>query len=233
MKKAIGLGSSMPLANLALKKKRFMYLDEFSMVEYASFPAKAPTLPKTMQLELFSGQWLEVQVSQSFSNGNVDLRWDQGAAMTAKAEGLWEPTASVSAEDIRHLKSRVEQFTATKQITTVLRDVSRCKETFCAWVVREAAAYASGLAPTPTSCVRATASASSSQGVSDIEIVAGLWALLENASIPKDLILACESALVSIGAVNIAEVTKDDWQQLPVWSLLRPLQQRRILATVS
>ena len=78
-----------------------------------------------MQLKLFSGQWLEVQVSQSFSNGNVDLRWDQGAAMTAKAEGLWEPTASVSAEDIRHLKSRVEQFTATKQITTVLRDVSR------------------------------------------------------------------------------------------------------------
>jgi hypothetical protein len=48
-----------------------------------------------------------VQVSQSFSNGNVDLRWDQGAAMATKAEGLWEPAASVSAEDIRHLQSRV------------------------------------------------------------------------------------------------------------------------------
>ena len=119
------------------------------------------------------------------------------------------------------------------EIAIVVRAVSRCKETCCAWVVREAAAYASGLAPTPTSCVRATASASSSQGVSDMEIVAGLWALLENASIPKDLILACESALVSIGAVNIAEVTKDDRQQLLVWSLLRPLQQWRILATVS
>jgi hypothetical protein len=72
-----------------------------------------------------------------------------------------------------------------------------------------------------------------SQAVSDTEIVAGLWALLENASIPKDLILACESALVSLGAANVAEVTKDDWQQLPVWSLLRSLQQQRILAAVS
>jgi hypothetical protein len=87
-------------------------------------------------------------------------------------------------------------------------------------------------------CKRACANAdelcaSSSQGVSDTEMVAGLWALLENASIPKDLILACESALVSLGAVNVAEVTKDDWQHLPVWSHLRPLQQRRVLATVS
>jgi hypothetical protein len=58
-------------------------------------------------VKVISRQWLEVQVSQSFSNGNVDLRWDQGAAMATKAEGLWEPTASVSAEDIRHLQSRV------------------------------------------------------------------------------------------------------------------------------
>jgi len=82
-------------------------------------------------------------------------------------------------------------------------------------------------------CVRAIAGASSSQGVSDTETVAGLWALLENASIPKDLILACESASVSVGAVNVAEVAKDDWQQLHVWANLRPLQQRRVLATVS
>jgi hypothetical protein len=119
------------------------------------------------------------------------------------------------------------------EIAIVARAVSRCKETCCAWVVREAAAYASGLAPTLTSCVRAIAGASSSQGVSDTETVAGLWALLENASIPKDLILACESASVSVGAVNVAEVAKDDWQQLHVWANLRPLQQRRVLATVS
>ena len=87
-----------------------------------------------------------------------------------------------------------------------MRAVSRCKETCCAWVVREAAAYASGLAPALTTCVRAIAGANSNQGVSDTETAAGLWALLENASIPKDLTLACESALVSLGAVNVAEV---------------------------
>ena len=55
------------------------------------------------------------------------------------------------------------------EIAIVVRAVSRCKETCCAWVVREAAAYASGLAPTLTSCVRAIAGASSSQGVSDTD----------------------------------------------------------------
>ena len=58
-------------------------------------------------VNVISRQWLEVQVSQSFSKGNVDLRWDQGAAMTTKAEGLWEPIASVTAQGIRRLQSRV------------------------------------------------------------------------------------------------------------------------------
>ena len=137
------LGATMPLANLALKKKRFMYLDEFNMVEFASCPPKRPTIPKTMQMKLFAGQKLEVQVSQSFQNGNADVRWNQGVAMTVKSEGLWSPNAVVSSEDVRHLQSRVEQFTATAQIArSALTDMPKCKESFSKWVVAGACAWA-------------------------------------------------------------------------------------------
>ena len=124
------LGASKALANLALRSQRFLYLDEFNPVEYASVPATAPTIPKTTLCKLLSGQWLEVAVSQSFQNGNSDIRWTQGIVITAKAKDLWKPTGHVSAEDIRHLQNRVEQFTATATITGKLKDFPLCKESF-------------------------------------------------------------------------------------------------------
>ena len=42
------IGAPIPLANLALKNKRFLYLDEFNPVEFASLPEKTPTIPKMM-----------------------------------------------------------------------------------------------------------------------------------------------------------------------------------------
>ena len=54
------LGSTMPLVNITKAKKRFMYLDEFQCVEYASHPARKPTIPVSTMLKLFGGQFLEV-----------------------------------------------------------------------------------------------------------------------------------------------------------------------------
>ena len=216
------VGASMPLANLALKSKRFLYLDEFSPVEYASNPAKSPTIPKAMLCKLLAGQWLEVSVSQSFQNGNADIRWSRGVAITAKCEGLWTPTEHVSAEDIKHMKSRVEQFEATSPIRGELKDTPLCKETFCQWLVRNAAAWA------VRGSVRAVAAAPSTAPGT----LLGLAAFCQQVHLPEDVALALEREMLSAGAVHVRELTATDWGGLASWSSLRPLQQRRILAAV-
>ena len=69
--------------------------------------------------------------------------------MTAKAEGLWDPIAAlpgltpVTHEDIRHIQSRVEQFHATEPVPEgTLMTVPDCAETWCRWVVADAASAA-------------------------------------------------------------------------------------------
>ncbi len=140
------LGANMPLANLATKKKRFIYLDDYRPVEFATSTARlAPTIPVTTFLKLFGGQFTEVAVSQSFNNGHVDLCWKRGVVMTAKEEGLWDRAPGVSAEDVRHMKSRVVQFPAVFQVPCErLRDVRRCPTSWSRWLVEASAAAASG-----------------------------------------------------------------------------------------
>jgi len=220
------LGATMPLANLFLQDKRFMYLDEYNMVEYASFPAKSPTIPKTMQLKLFSGQRLEITVSQSFQNGMPDVRWTRGVAMTMKLKGLWEPTSVVSAEDICHFRSRVEQFNATEVVTGKLKDTTKCKECFCQWVVQGASAWAlrSG-SPLPT--LGGNAASVSESGRHGVE---GLAAFLASASLPQAVSQKLAEDVVALGAVRVSELTRADWEGLASWGSLRPLEQRRLLA---
>ena len=137
------LCSTMPLANLAKhKNKRFLYFDEFRPVEYAAVPDRAPTIPVVTFLKLFGGQHMEVQVSQAFNDGNDDMRWQRGAAMTSKLDGLWTPTGRVTPEDVAHMQARVDLFVATAQLTR-MRDVPRCKETFAKMLLEKAAAFAS------------------------------------------------------------------------------------------
>jgi hypothetical protein len=143
------LGASMPLANLASKRKKFIYLDDFRPVEYAALPLRpAPTLPVPTFLKLLGGQYLEVAVSQSFNNGNADLRWRRGVVMTAKADGLWDRLGQVTAEDVRHMQSRVVQFTAVAQLPSEsLRQVSPCATSWARWLCETASAAAAGSVP--------------------------------------------------------------------------------------
>ena len=223
------IGSSMPLANLSLKDKRFLYLDEFNPVDYASLPANKPTIPINMLLKFLAGQWLEVQVSQSHQNGNADIRWKGGAAITAKAQGLWKPTDHVSAEDIRHLQARVEVFTATAQIQGQLSDTTLCKESWCQWLLRSAEAYACRVVPSAPPDRLRSAEGPGAQIECEIRDFAQF---MESAVIRASVGEALSREVVALGAVNVRELTVADWSSLPSWSQLRPLEQRRILRMV-
>ena len=124
------LGSTFALRNIA-KKKRFIFWDDFRPVEFAH----KETIPTATFLSLFIGKDTEIQVSQSFNDGNLDVSWKRGVVFTAKEDGLWTPTAKVTAEDVRHLQNRVQEFRFTHVMTTV-KDVDSCAPCMSRWIVR-------------------------------------------------------------------------------------------------
>ena len=76
--------------------------------------------------------------------------------MTAKAEGLWDPLPAlpglmpVSRVDIQHMQRWVHQFTAIAPLPHQdLVAVPACKETFCRWLVADAAEAAVGQVERP------------------------------------------------------------------------------------
>jgi len=52
------------------------------------------------------------------------------------------------------------------------------------------------------------------------------------AKLPPPAVDALTKDFTESGAVHVQELTQEDWQQLPSWSLLRPLQSRRLLQLV-
>ena len=106
-------------------------------------------MPVGTFLSLFGGASLEIQVSQSFQNGNAEILWQRGAAMTAKEEGLWDAIppipglVPVTKEDIRHMKTHVFQFKAEAPVLeNVMATVPDCAESFCRWLVVESTSFA-------------------------------------------------------------------------------------------
>ena len=155
-----GEKASMALANITKQNKRFIYWDEYRPVEFAA----RGTVPVGSFLSLFAGGCLEIQVSQNFQNGNAEMVWRRGAAMTAKEEGLWDPIpplaglVPVTKEDIKHMQSRVSQFLATAPVPErAFVDVPYCKESFCRWLVADAGSVATGVAERPLRRLRGRA----------------------------------------------------------------------------
>ena len=66
----------------------------------------------------------------------------------------------------------------------------------------------------------------------DSEKVAGLSDLAIVAQLPGHLVPILEAGLLAEGAVSVKELTLADWQALPAFVQLKPLQQRRVLAAV-
>ena len=216
------LGSSFGLRNLANGDKRFILWDDFRPVEFAH----EKTVPVSLFLSLFVGQPTEIQVSQSFNDGNKDVRWTHGVVFTGKLEGLWDATKKVSAEDVRHMQNRVKQFPFTSVMSDgSLRDVTSCAPCMAAWIVREAAKFdaAGALRPAPAAPPASGAGAPPVGGFED---------LMRAACMPRSQADALLADVRAIGAVSVEEVLPGDWVLLNSWAALRPLEQRRLLRQI-
>ena len=181
-----GEKASMALANIVKSSKRFIFWDEYRPVEFAA----RGTVPVGAFLSLFSGGPMEITVSQSFNDGNGEVRWRRGAAMTAKQEGLWDAVPHlpglmpVTHEDIRHMQTRVRQFVSNAPVPEDgLAEVPQCAESFCRWVLVDAGDFATGdverplrrlkgqaLPPLPQSdTISVSASAATQRELTDME----------------------------------------------------------------
>ncbi|CAE8633657.1 unnamed protein product, partial [Polarella glacialis] len=206
------LGSKFALRNL-MNDKRFILWDDYRPVEYAQETIHVATF-----LSMFTGFPFEVQVSQSFNDGNVDFQWNRGAVLTAKEEGLWKPYGEVSGEDIKHLKARVDIFRCTAKVPS-LKDTETCAACMCCWIRDAAAAHdARQVLQQPLLPLLGAPHGASLVGFSTIA---------EAAHLSEPAHRALEAELLDQGAIHVAEVGADDWQHLVSWKTLRPFEQRR------
>ncbi|CAK0871463.1 unnamed protein product [Prorocentrum cordatum] len=205
------LGSSFGLRNLASGTKRFIFWDDFRPVEFAH----EKTVPVSLFLSLFVGQRTEIQVSQSFNDGNKDVCWNHGAVFTGKLEGLWGTTNKVGAEDIRHMQNRARHFPFSSVLSDgSLQDVLSCAPCMTAWIVREAAKFdAVGVfRPAPAAPVGADAG---------VPPVSGFDDLMSDARISRAQADALLADVRAMGAVAVDEVLPADWVRLNSWALLQ------------
>ena len=216
------LGSSFGLRSLASGTKRFILWDDFRPVEFAH----EKTVPVSLLLSLFVGQHTEIQVSQSFNDGNKDVFWNHGVVFTGKLEGLWEPTKKVSAEDVRHMLNRVKQFELTAVLADgSLLDVTSCAPCMAAWIVQASAKFDAVGVLRPALAAPAT-------GAAGAPSVIGFEDLMSAASVPRTQADALLADVLAIGAVSVAEVLPADWAKLKSWAALRPLEKRRLLQQI-
>ena len=145
------LGSTFALRNI-VNKKRFIFWDDFRPIEFAHHN----TIPTATFLSLFIGKETEIQVSQSFNDGNLDVAWKRGVVFTAKEDGLWIPTARVPPEDAHHIRNRVEEFRFAHVMPEgSFKDVDSCDPCLAAWITRlsSEAAIWNVPRPMPAACV--------------------------------------------------------------------------------
>eukprot|EP00438_Fugacium_kawagutii_P004356 Skav207893 [mRNA] locus=scaffold664:850568:852286:+ [translate_table: standard] len=213
------LHSSFALRNL-LNDKRFIFWDDFRPVEYG-----VKTVPVATFLSLFQGQPFEVQMSQSFHDGNVDFEWHRGCVMTAKAAGLWEPMDGVDTEDIRHMKSRLLLFQCSATVQN-MKDTVPCPSCMCRWITQGAQEFdAAPVLAQPMPPLLPT-----SEGQC---LVAGLAELAQKASLPEAKVHSLSQELVQLGAVHVQELHAVDWRNLNTFQRLLPFEQRRLLLHVT
>ena len=210
-----------------LRQKRFVLWDEYNPVEFAHMGV----MPVTTYKKAFNGQFFEIQVPQSFHDGNKDFRWQRGCVFTNKLEGLWEPTRRVSEEDIRHLKSRVELFHCTAAFEAPARGsgerppLPQCRFHLAKWVRDGAQAYdAAGALQQPPAQVGGPPG-----GASEVEDLA---VFLAAARAPPAAVAALTQQIGALGAVHVKELSREDWTNLLAWAHLREMERRRVINLV-
>lgn len=213
------LGSRYGLVNLT--KRRFIFWDDFSPVEFAH----EMTVTKATFLSLFIGQSSEIQAPQNSYNGNPDVAWKRGVVFTAKYDGLWNPTKRITEEDVTHMRNRCDEFCFQHVFDRAsIKEVIPCAHHMAEWIVEGAAEYEAASRP-----LLPLVAPGVSEGGGDSGVVQGFGHLMNAASIPKDMQNMLRLDLQDLGAVAIAELSLQDWEGLPCWANLRPLQRRRLL----
>jgi len=206
------LNSSFALRNLT-KGKRFLFWDDYRPVEYGQ-----STVPVTTFLSLFTGHSFEIQASQSFQDGNLDFQWIHGAVLTAKEEDLWKPFGLVSAEDIRHMQSRVAVFRCSATVGK-LKDTAPCHIHLAKWIQQESAAADAALVlQSPLARMK-----------SSIHQVVGLSELLDRSHLAPADCAAITEEVAQSGAVHVQELVAEDWHSLMSFAALKQLEKRRLL----
>ena len=66
----------------------------------------------------------------------------------------------------------------------------------------------------------------------DGSAVAELASVLAEAKLPPNIVASLTQDVVATGAVHVRELTPGDWEGLPSWSCLKPLERRRVLTRV-
>ena len=218
------LGSTFALRNIT--KKRCIFWDDYRPVEYSH----ERIVPVSLCLSLFIGQSTEVQVSQAFNDGNLDVAWNKGVVFTAKDSGLWEPTARVGEEGIQHMRNKVEEFHFTMVLPKKsLKDIEPCCVHMSKWIVSESAASDVGGTLHPLLTAADDPDCAALSAVGSCAPIAGYKEMSEIARLPDVASRALLDDLVELGATDVKELTADDWQSLPSWSQLRMLEKRRVL----
>ena len=193
-------------------------------------PPKTATVPVASFLSLFQGKPLEVNASQSFHDGNIDVAWKKGCVLTAKTEELWDARGNVTAEDIRHMQNRCDIYTATAPIIR-LETVPECEVCMARWIRDKAAEFDEAARIANTSGPSLISQALGGSGGMPTEID-GLGALCTDVRIPVATAESLTQELVSLGAVCVQELALSDWQTLASWALVKPLERRRLLAAL-
>ena len=223
------LGSTFGLRNLVGGVKRFIFWDDFRPVEFAH----EMTVPVSLFLSLFVGQYSEIQVSQSFNDGNKDVQWNHGVIFTGKQEGLWAATKRISPEDVKHMRNRVLEFPFTQTLPEgSLTDVVSCAPCMSDWIVRKAAELDAAPALQPVLPVQMPGEARFHEAGHAAMAIHGFQELVAAARLPESASGTLLEDLVAIGAVSVSELTTSDWECLRSWGVLRPLQKRRLLQHV-
>ena len=183
--------------------------------------------PPPRSTKAFGGKYFEIQVPKNWSDGNVDFKWNRGVIFTNKLEGLWAPMGKVSAEDVRHMQSRVEMFTFSHDFVqtgcpATGDGVPECRRCFAKWIVDACAQFdaSQGLQGEPA------------LPPSDASAVLDLGLFLDRARIPKRLCGDIVKDVEEFGAVDVEELRREDWESLPSWGNLKVAERRRIFAFV-
>ena len=103
--------------------------------------------------------------------------------------------------------------------------IPECSVHIARWIRDGAAAFdAAQMAPVPPG-----PSASALDDDGDASAVADLSRLLGAAHLPQAARAALVHDVLATGAVHVQELTRQDWEELPAWQSLKPLECRRIL----